>query len=287
MHKQLIILLLLTFFQSLAQHREITGTVFEDTNGNFIKEPGEPGIPDVVISDQVVTTLTDHQGEYRIISETDLPYVFVSQPSGYSGKYYYPKEPKINFPLARDGDQNHFKFIHASDTHIDSLNLPRMERFRKMADSIGVAFIIISGDLIRDALRVDEKTAVAYYELYTAAIREFQVPVYSGLGNHEIFGIERDKSLVGEDHPLYGKNMYRHFLGPDYYSFNYGGMHFMSIDAVDHQNLYYYWGIDTLQLRWIDNDLAFLPRSIPVITINHIPFFSPGFSFIDFDSEIY
>lgn len=287
MQTQLAVILLITFFQSLAQPREIRGTVFENTIGNFQMDPGEPGIPGVVISDQDAATITDTQGTYRFVSKPDLPYVFVSQPKGYTVKYYYPKAPKIDFPLMSDRDQNYFKFIYASDTHVDSFNLPRMEQFRKIADAIDVAFIVISGDLIRDALRVDEKSASDFYRLYLDAILKFRMPVYSGLGNHEIFGIEREKSLVGEDQPLYGKKMFRHFLGPDYYSFNYGGIHFMAIDGVDYQNLYYYGGVDSLQLQWIENDLKSLSLATPVITINHIPFVSPGFSFMDFEGDIF
>ena len=287
MQRQFVICLILASLLCPAHGQEVRGTVFNDTNGNLLRDHGEPGIPGVVISDQDITVVSDARGGYSLESRSDLPYIILSQPTGYTGKYYYPKAAKVDFPLVKGADQSHFKFIHASDTHIDSLNLPRMERFRKMADSLGVAFVVISGDLVRDALRVDEQTASTYYRLFAAAVGKFSMPVYSSPGNHELFGIERDKSLVGEDHPLYGKKMYRHFLGPDYYSFNYGGIHFMGMAGVDFQNLYYYGGVDSLQLRWIANDLKFLPAASPVITFNHIPFISAGFSFSDFESDIF
>jgi len=275
-------------FNLYAQNIEIKGTVFNDTNGNNKKEREEAGIPDVVVSDQLSTTVTDKNGDFVLNTSSDFPYIFVSQPTGYTGKYYQPKTPEVHFfPLRKDKDQTHFKFIHASDTHVDSLNLPRMNRFREMADSIGIDFIIISGDLIRDALRVDQETASHYYEMYLKEINKFRVPVYSTVGNHEIFGIERDKSLVSTNHPLYGKKMYRHFLGPDYYSFNYGGIHFIAIDGVEYQNLYYFGGVDSLQLNWLENDMKYLPGNRPVITFNHIPFVSPGFSFQDFENNIF
>jgi hypothetical protein len=237
------------------------------------------------VSDQVVTAITNDQGEFTLTSTTDFPYVFITQPTGYIGKYYYPKAATVTFPLAKSKDQKEFTFIHASDTHVDSLNLPRMARFRQMADSIGPAFVIVSGDLIRDALRVNEVTASNYYKMYLKEIGQFNMPVYSGVGNHELFGIERDKSLVSSEHPMYGKKMFRHFLGPNYYSFNYGGLHFVSIDGVDYQNLYYFGGVDSLQLAWLENDLKYLPEGVPVVTFNHIPFVSPGFSFMENDSD--
>jgi len=270
-----------------SQDFEVNGTVFEDTNGNSIQDKNEKGIANVAVSDQINVVLTDGNGNFVLKTNSEFPYVAVSQPSGYVGSFYYPKTSEVNFPLKKTTEQSHFKFIHASDTHVDSLNLPRMTRFRQMADSIGAAFVLVSGDLVRDALRQTEVTASAYYKLYVQEISKFKMPVYSALGNHEIFGIERDKSLVSEDHPLYGKKMYRSFLGPNYYSFNYGGIHFVSIDDVDYQNLYYFGGVDSLQLQWLEKDLKVIPKSTPVITFNHIPFISPGFSFFDFENNIF
>jgi len=274
----------------ISQNFQIKGTVFEDTNGNNIKDKNEKGIANVSVSDQINVVVTDSEGNYTLTTNSDFPYVFVSQPSGYVGTFYYPKASDVKFPLKKAKDQSHFKFIHASDTHVDSLNLPRMARFRQMADSIGVDFIMISGDLIRDALRQTEETASGYYKLYVQEISKFKMPVYSAVGNHEIFGIERDKSLVSQEHPLYGKKMYRHFLGPNYYSFNYGGIHFVSLDDVEYQNLYYFGGVDSLQLKWLQKDLKEVPESKPVITFNHLPFVSPGFSFFsffDYENDIF
>ena len=281
------LLALCTASISFAQSVTITGVVFEDTNGNGIKDSKEKGIPNVVVSDQMNTTVTDANGVYTVTSTSEFPYVFISQPTGFSGTFYKPKTNEVNFPLKKTKDQGSFRFIHASDTHVDSLNLPRMKRFREMVDSIGVDFVIVTGDLIRDALRVNEETASNYYKMYLQEIEKLKVPVYSSVGNHELFGIERDKSLVSSEHPLYGKKMYRHFLGPDYYSFNYGGMHFVAVDGVDYQNLHYFGGVDSLQLQWLEKDLDHLPEKTPIVTFNHIPFVSPGFSFQDYDSHIF
>jgi hypothetical protein len=274
-------------YSVFTQNFEVKGTVFEDINGNSVQDKNEKGIPNVIVSDQINVVTTDSNGNYELTTNSQLPYVFVSQPSGYVGTYFYPKAAEVLFPLKKGKDQNHFKFIHASDTHADSLNLPRLARFRQMADSLKVDFVVVSGDLIRDALRQTEATATAYYKLYVQEISKFKIPVYNALGNHEIFGIERDKSLVSEQHPLYGKNMYRHFLGPNYYSFNYGGIHFISIDNVDYQNLYYFGGVDSLELKWLEQDLKPVSNTTPVITFNHIPFMSPGFSFFDFETDIF
>ena len=263
----------------------VRGIVFHDKNGNKQQDRGEPGIPGVAVSDQVGVVLTDAEGRFQLEATDLFNTIFISLPDGYQGDFWQVRAPELSFPLRQDQAPQSFRFIHASDTHVDSLNLPRMARFRQMADSIGAAFVIVSGDLIRDALRVTEPVARAYYEMYLGEIGKFSMPVFSGMGNHELFGIERDKSLVSEKHPLYGKNMYRHYLGPDYYSFNFGGLHFVSVDAMQYKNLYYYGGIDSLQLAWLEKDLAVIPKDMPVITFNHIPLVSPGFSFQDFEND--
>ncbi len=270
-----------------AQNQGSKGIAFEDRNNNNLQDYGEPGIAGVLVSNQSHTVISGSDGSYILPEATGDQIVFVSMPEGYSGAYFSVRGQKPSFPLKKIGNRNHFKFIHASDTHVDSLNLPRMKRFRELAEATGAEFILITGDLIRDALRNPEALSTAYYEMYLKEISQFKVPVYSVPGNHELFGIERDKSLVSADHPLYGKQMYRHFLGPDYYSFNYGGVHFIGLNTVNYQNLYYYGGVDSLQLKWLKDDLTALDPKTPIITFNHIPFLSPGFSFMDYEADIF
>ena len=66
--------------------------------------------------------------------------------------------------------------------------------------------------------------------------------------------------------------MYRSYLGPTYYSFNYGGIHFIGLDSVDVDDLWYYGHIDQAQLAWLRADMALVPASVPIVTFNHIPF---------------
>jgi predicted MPP superfamily phosphohydrolase len=285
MLKFLSVLLFLFAFCAQAQRLEVRGIVYEDLNKNGIQEPGELGIPNVVVSNQINTALTNQNGLFKLPSHSDQEIIFISQPTGYSGNYFQPTSDHLQFPLIKHSSSSSFSFIHASDTHIDSLNLPRMNRFREMVDSIGVNFVIITGDVIRDALRVSEITAANYYLMYQAEMSKFNIPVYSVPGNHELFGIERGKSMVSDQHPLYGKKMFQYFLGPNYYSFNYGGMHFIALDGVNYQDQWYYGGIDDDQLTWLGQDLKHVSEKTPIITFNHIPFVSAGFTFQSFEPQ--
>ena len=75
-------------------------------------------------------------------------------------------------------------------------------------------------------------------------------------------------------HPLYGREMYHHYLGPDYYSFTRGGVHFVGLNTVDIDDQRYYGHVDSLQLAWLERDLALVPPTMPVVTFDHIPFFT-------------
>jgi 3',5'-cyclic AMP phosphodiesterase CpdA len=79
--------------------------------------------------------------------------------------------------------------------------------------------------------------------------------------------------------------MYHHYLGPDYYSFNYGGIHFIGLNSVEFEDLWYYGRIDSIQLEWLKKDVATVSPATPIITFQHIPFFSGGFSMMPFEED--
>src|SRR5262245_57155730 len=263
---------------ALGAAQSVSGTVFLDRNGNGQRDAGESGLAGVVVSDQVDVVVTDRDGGFRIADSRGFGIVFVSVPSGYRsvGRPWRPVEAGagLEFPLAPAPAPADFSFVHASDTHISQQSLPRTQRFRALVDSIRPSFVIVTGDLVRDALRVPEAEASGYYEMFEGEARKFTVPLWTAPGNHEIFGIERQKSGVSADHPLYGRKMYRHYRGPDYYSFNFGGIHFVALNTEDIDDTWYYGHVDSVQVAWLVRDLAQVPATTPVVTFNHIPFFT-------------
>ena len=57
----------------------------------------------------------------------------------------------------------------------------------------------MSGDLVRDAIGATEADAIAEFQLYLKTIAAFPVPVWNALGNHDLFGIDRDTSGASPD----------------------------------------------------------------------------------------
>jgi hypothetical protein len=254
----------------------VSGIVFEDTNRNGARDPGERGLGGIGVSNQHEVVETAIDGSYRL-QGAGYGIVFVSLADGYgtTGPFWraVSTEP-IDFALTARTPPSTFSFIHASDTHVSRQSVSRLQQLRAIAEERRPDFVLVTGDLVRDALRVGEEEARGYYDLYTNETRRFPMPVWSVPGNHENFGIERHQSLVSASHPLYGKGMYRARLGPNYYSFTHGGVHFVGLDSVDIADLWYYGHVDATQLTWLRADLARLPAGTPVVTFNHIPFIS-------------
>ncbi|HEY5418280.1 MAG TPA: metallophosphoesterase [Gemmatimonadaceae bacterium] len=253
----------------------ISGVVFDDTNRNGTRDAGEQGVAGVAVSNQDTVVTTDASGAFRLPRE-GRGVIFVSMPNAYRpvGPWWRPAnsaEP-VSFALTREQSSTELTFIHASDTHISPASLARTQRLRALVDSIRPGLLLITGDLVRDALRVGEEEATGYYELFARERNAFRTPVFTVPGNHENFGIERDTSHVPATHPLYGRGMYHHYFGPDYYSFTRGGVHFVGLNTVDIDDQRYYGHVDSLQIAWLERDLALVPADMPVVTFDHIPF---------------
>jgi len=265
-------------FATGAQQRDVTGVAFIDANTNGVRDAGETGLARVVVSNQDAVVATDASGAYRLPRGAN-GLLFVSVPAGYRtvGPFWRAVDAEtstIDFPLSPIPRATRFTFVHASDLHISPAVVARTQRFRALADSLNPAFVIITGDLVKDALRVGEPEATGYYELLRREAALFKSPLWTVPGNHENFGIERDKSHVSTAHPLYGRKMYHHYRGPDYYSFNFGGVHFVALNTVDIDDQSYYGHVDSVQLAWLERDLAMVPATMPVVSFDHIPFFS-------------
>jgi hypothetical protein len=269
--------LLLLCQLGVAANPMVTGIVYRDANANGTRDAAERPWPGVAVSNQETVVLTDRDGRYRLpMGRSGL--VFVSVPDGSRSVGAFWKvaraDASLDFGLAAVPRVRAFTFVHASDTHIAPPVAARTTRLRRLVDSLQPALTLITGDLVRDALRVGEAEASGYYQQFADEIARFRSPVYTVPGNHEIFGIERSKSGVDAAHPLYGRAMYRRFRGPDYYSFTHGGVHFVALNSVDIEDQWYYGHVDSTQLAWLARDLAVLPADMPVVTFQHIPFFS-------------
>lgn len=256
----------------------VSGTVYDDTNGNGQRDAGEKGLGGVAVSDGNEVVETDAQGAYRMEAAGRNVFVVLPGDRRPVGSFWKPAAEQVDFALARQATAAEWSFAHLSDTHVQSENVERMRRALAAASARGAQFAVITGDLNKDALRVDEATARSRMELYAREAGSAALPVFSVPGNHDIFGVERHLSLVPPTHPSYGKAMHEQVVGPRYYSWNRGGIHFVALDTLEVDDLWYYGAIGEEQLAWLRKDLARIKPGATVVTAGHVPLRTGAFS---------
>ncbi len=167
-----------------------------------------------------------------------------------------------------------FSFAFLTDIHLQpEENAP--EGFKQAIDTLNKMkpdFVITGGDLIMDALEQSYGRSDSLYKLYNDAMKEFDMPVYNTMGNHEIYGIYKDAN-ADPDHPEYGEKMFEKRLGDLYYSFEHKDWKFMILNSVEDTKKSSYIGmIDSIQIDWIKQELEKTDTNQPIVISTHIPF---------------
>jgi 3',5'-cyclic-AMP phosphodiesterase len=171
-----------------------------------------------------------------------------------------------------------FQFVHLTDLHVQP-ELGAAEGVRQCLDKIRQLqprpdFVITGGDLIMDALHVDQDRIVTQWKLFDEAFREFDLPLYHTLGNHDIGGWSK-QAKVEKQSTYYGK---RYFAGQGktYRRFLHKGWQFIVLDSIGQasESPDYIGLIDEPQLDWLRGVLEEGGAKIPTVLITHIPFLS-------------
>lgn len=276
----------------LAQSARATGFVYEDLNRNGRRDPGEPGIPDVRVSNMRDIVRTDRNGRWSLPYD-DNTIFFVVKPRGYMTpvnadqlpKFYYIHRPRgapdvrfggvkptgplpasIDFALYKRNEPNRFRALFFGDTQprnlreVDYITRNIVEPIIGRTDA---AFGVTLGDIVFDDLSV--------FEPLVKAIALIGIPWYNVLGNHDInFDARDDKGSV---------ETWRRVFGPEYYSFDHGPTHFVVLDNVvwyregdapDGRGRYKA-GLGKEQMDWLRKDLDMTPKNQLVVLLMHIP----------------
>ncbi len=255
----------------MATPTAITGRVFFNANANGSTEPSETGLAKVAVSDGRTVVLTAEDGTYTI-ADTSGPFVFISLPRGYRsvGLFYARTSPGgvIDFPLTAwtESSGDIARFVHITDIHMGftTVNVSTFKDDLAEIDALEPkpSFALITGDLVHIG---DDTTQ---YDSYREGIGTLDLPHFSFPGNHDV------ENATGFDH-------YHHYLGPDYYSFNFAGCHFVLMNGFP-----YAYKPETLmaefldtgrlpteeqlpggvtQLEWLKQDLAAAPPGSTII----------------------
>ena len=148
----------------------VAGFVFEDVNGNGSRDSGERGLAGVAISNQHEVVKSGADGAYRLTGPgSGVVFVSLTDDHRAVGTFWKTvpsasSSAPLDFALAARQAPTTFTFIHASDTHVSPQSLVRLQQFRAIAEARRSDFVLVTGDLVRDALRVGEDEARGYYE---------------------------------------------------------------------------------------------------------------------------
>jgi hypothetical protein len=266
------------------------GVVFEDLNRNGLRDRGELGIEGVRVSNQRDVVVTDANGRWELPSSEDVIF-FVVKPSGWMTpvnshqlpRFYYIHKPggspanlkfpgvtptgplpaSIDFPLHRAVEPESFKVVFFGDPQPRDVKEVDYIKHDVIEDLVGTdaRFGVTLGDIVFDDLSV--------FEPLNAAIALIGIPWYNVLGNHDInYDVPNDRLSDETFERLYG---------PNYYSFDYGPVHFVVLDDVNWEGAKpegsgkYSAGFDEQQLAFLANDLVHVPQDQLVVLSMHIP----------------
>jgi 3',5'-cyclic-AMP phosphodiesterase len=177
------------------------------------------------------------------------------------------------------------RFAHPTDIHVQ----PELAGDKGMATAfrhmMGLqdppAMILVGGDLPMDTASTEETRSAMLWKLYNSVLADNvpkSVPIHHTIGNHDIWGRDKEECKATGTEPFYGKKWYlENFSYPKtYYSLDNSGWHFIVLDSFDLDPVgkEYTSRIVGDQLAWLKADLAATPATTPIVVITHVPIIS-------------
>lgn len=272
------------------------GMVFEDRNGNGRQDTGEPGVPDVRVSNGAAVVTTGDDGRYQLDIDGEAM-IFITKPRGFATpvndsqipQFYYIHQPdgspsgmrypgiqptgplpeQIDFPLLRRDEPTRFEALLLSDPQPQTAAEIDYIRDDLLPELIGTGarFGMTLGDIMFDDLSLLPR--------YNALIARIGIPWYNVPGNHELnFEAADDR---------YSLETFKHYFGPPYYAFEYGDALFVVLDNIEYQgggeadpgdvrgSGGYIANFGRRQLAWLARELAHVPEDKLVFLAMHAP----------------
>ncbi len=247
---------------------QVKGLVYEDKNGNGKREADEAGLSYIMVSDGDRVTRTAKDGTFEfIIQVLDEPhhrFVCATRPTGFKpttdffGRIRFDEKQtryEFDFGFVKDvkSAKREFWFMAASDSQFTVMEqmIPTAKDYAQLtAAPGGPAFLTTAGDLTMNGTHFE-------WDMYDHIRRSSRIPVYEGFGGHDGNILDPRCTVNFEQR-----------IGPPYYSWNYGGVHFIQFIT---ETGYLRNAAQTRQKNWLKADLEALPKGMPVIAISHYP----------------
>ena len=278
------------------------GAVFVDGNRNSKLDDGETGIEGVLVSNGREVVATSADGTYELPAYDDMN-LFITKPAGYAvpvdellvPQFNYvhkvagspalrfggieptgPLPAAVNFPLVEDNSARaQFECLVFGDAQPYfnmQVSYVRETAGKMLAarDNADTECLLFEGDVMGDDLSL--------FPRFKRIIAVGDTPQYYVGGNHDL-----DLDATFDQHSF---DTFRREWGPEYYSFDVGNVHFVTLDNVrypcngvdDHPfcdpsaRPTYNGVIHDRQLEWLANDLANVPEDKLIVLSAHVPF---------------
>ncbi|WP_051426002.1 calcineurin-like phosphoesterase C-terminal domain-containing protein [Jiangella gansuensis] len=265
-----------------------TGVVFEDLDRDGSRDDGEPGVEGVPVSNGLDVVLTDAQGRYSLAVD-DQTIIFVSKPAGWMvpvndvqlPQFYYTHYPNgtpyelryggleptgplpssVDFPLHRDDSADEtftaLAFADPQTRNVGEIEDLAVDVIAGIVGHTDATFGLTVGDIVNDPLDL--------FAPHNEAVARIGIPWWNTPGNHD-----QDYDAPTDENAT---DTYKATFGPTDYSFDYGRVHFVLMDNVEHAGPGHgYRGyLSAEQLQWLENDLRHVPEDKLVVIGTHIP----------------
>ena len=259
---------------------------------------GDTPIANVVVSDGILCTTTDERGFFMLNSNLEnTKFIMASIPSGYTAPtdenglpiFYHrvtDKEREDNFCSVNlsfnkiTNNPNRYTLIVAADpqprakTAASDLNAYHSldcceDLYRDMREKAATitdrnVYGLMLGDIVHENMSL--------YDNYIAGLKSLGFPMFNVLGNHD----NDTKSKSDAE----GCHVFEEKIGPTYYSFNIGKLHYVVLDNLimipresdgtlrDYKN-----GLTDEIWQWLQNDLSYVDRSSTIMVAAHSAMF--------------
>lgn len=270
------------------------GQVYEDRNGNGVRDAGEPGLAGVKVSNGIEVASTDAQGEYTL-DYVDGRSLFVIKPAGYDlavrpdglpdfwRNLQYHAGPALKYggipqrqpdckhfglrprdgSKAGDGTFEALLFADSQTASVQDVDYYWRDIVQPLVGRHGASLGLTLGDVVDDDL-----------SLYPQVLRttmHLQVTWLFIPGNHDL-----DSDAAGDEDSL---RTFRHHLGPDTFAWEEEVVTFIGLDDVVYrpgQSPAYFGGLREDQFAFLQAYLPTVRKDRLLVIGAHIPFFEQG-----------
>lgn len=246
------------------------------------------GLAGVVVSDGYLVTTTNEKGYYELKSAKKNKYVFISVPSGYevSATGVLPKFSnkliaaaatceRSDFELKKVEGQSNHTMLFFGDMHLAKRTNDK-NQFQKFTNEINDYITAHPGEKVY-AMTLGDMTWDLYW--YSNA---YSFPEYLNDVNN-IKGLSIFHTIGNHDHDMKASGdwdtvtSYKNYLGPNYYSFNIGDVHYVVLDNIECTNTsggtsddrHYNENLVSDDLEWLAKDLSYVDKTTPVVVTMH------------------